>query len=369
MRTWADVNLDAVRGNAARFSAILNGAQLIAVVKANAYGHGAVRVAGALQGTASRFAVVSPDEALELRTGGVAEPILVLGPLQRETVDEALDANAEVCLSTLDDARMLAAATIHRRRRLPVHLKVETGMNRCGTRPDELGSLLEYLSTLPLIRPVGVWTHFAVADDPGDPFTREQFHRFTSTLARYGLNRLLRHASNSGGVLNFPDMSLDAARVGIGLYGVYPSAATLRDVALTPALTWKARICRVADAPPGETVSYGRRFTLERTSRLATLAVGYADGYPRLASNRGWVLIRGRRAPIRGTICMDSLVCDVTDIPDAAYGDTATLVGTDGDDRIHVDDLAGWAETISYEILTGIGRRVKRFYRGGEANE
>lgn len=369
MRTWADVNLAAVRQNAERLSERLNGSQLIAVVKANGYGHGAVRIARALQGVASRFAVVSPDEALELRTGGVGEPIIVLGPLQTETAAEAFDANAEVCLSTLDDARMLAAATIQRRRRLSVHLKVDSGMNRCGTRPDELGALLDYLSTRPLIRPVGVWTHFAASDDPNDPLTREQFAAFTATLARYGLSSLFRHAANSGAVLNFPDTALDAARVGISLFGLYPSAATPRDVPLTPALAWKASINRVSDAHPGETVSYGRHFAIERESRLATLAVGYADGYPRLASNRGCVLIRGRRAPICGSVCMDSLVCDVTEIPDVAYGDTATLVGSDGSDRIHADELAGWAETISYEILTRIGKRVKRQYHGSEPTE
>jgi len=367
MRTWVEVNLDAIRENARRLNARLGGAQLIAVVKANAYGHGAVHVARALQGIAPRFAVISPEEALELRMAGITEPILILSPLEAETVEGAFDAHAEVCLSTLDDARMLAAATLQRRRRLSVHLKMDTGMNRCGTRPDQLASVLEYLSTRPLLRLVGVWTHFAVADDPADGFTAEQFQAFTAALRRFGLERLMRHAANSGAVLNFTDFLLDAARVGIALYGVYPSAATSREVALTPALTWKATVCRVAEALPGETVSYGRRYTIERPSRLATVAVGYADGYPRQASNRGWVLIRGQRAPIRGTICMDALVCDVTDIPDASYGDVATLIGSDGDEQISADDLAAWSETIAYDILTGIGRRVKRRYEGGEA--
>lgn len=365
MRTWVEVDLDAIRENARRIQARLGGAFLMAVVKANGYGHGAVRVARALQGIATQFAVVTPEEALELRAGGVVEPIFLLSPLQPESVDDAFDANVEVCLSTLDDARMLAAAALNRRRHLSLHLKIETGMNRCGTRPEDLPPLLEYLSTRPLLRLVGVWTHFSVADDPEDPFTREQYERFTATLNAYGMNRLTRHVCNSGGVLNFPEMALDAARVGISLYGVYPGKTTQRSVVLTPALSWKARVCRVGHAPAGETVSYGRRYTLERESRLATVAVGYGDGYPRLASNRGFVLLHGRRAPILGTVCMDALVCDVTDIPETAYGDSATLIGTDGTEHLSADDLAQWAETIPYEILTGIGRRVKRVYRGG----
>lgn len=365
MRTWVEVNLNVIRENARRLQEHLGGASLMAVVKANGYGHGAVRVACALQGIATQFAVATPEEALELRAGGIVEPILLLSPLQPESVDDAFDANVEVCLSTLDDARMLAAATLNRRRHLSLHLKIDTGMNRCGTRSEDLPPLLEYLSTRPLLRLVGVWTHLSVADDPDDSFTREQYERFTGALNHYGLNRLTRHVCNSGGVLNFPEMVLDAARVGISLYGIYPGRTTRQNVTLTPALSWKARVCRVGYAPAGETVSYGRRHTLRRESRLATIAVGYGDGYPRLASNRGFVLLHGRRAPIVGTLCMDALVCDVTDIPEVSYGDTATLIGNDGAEHLSADDLAQWAETIPYEILTSIGRRVKRVYHGG----
>jgi alanine racemase len=396
MYTWAEVDLQAVRANADAFRRALGGAELIAVVKANAYGHGAVPVAQALVPHVDRFAVATPEEALELRRARIRTPILVLYPVLPETAAAAILARAEVSVSSLDDARVLhdAVASLRiplatpraagptrnaRWRRLaglPVHIKVNTGMNRYGVEPSEVKRLLEFCAegryvpgtvrdkASPRLRAVGIWTHFASADDPDDPQTEEQYARFRAALAAIDPAGMLRHAANSAAMLNFPHTALDGARIGIALYGAYPSARTRRAIALQPALAWRARVTRVEVLRPGEAVSYNRLFTATEERRIATVAVGYADGYPRLSSNRAAVLIRGKRAPVVGRVCMDALVCDVGHIPDAHYGDTATLIGRDGEEEITADEFGAWAETISYEVFTGIGRRVQRVYRG-----
>lgn len=362
MHTWAEIDLTAIRRNAEGFRRFLHGSELIAVVKANAYGHGAVAVARALEEIADRFAVATPDEAQELRQSGIVKPILLLYPVLPETVNLALEAGAELTVASHDDARIAAEAAQRLGKRARVHLKANTGMNRYGVPFSEFTGVWEMCKADPRLEIIGLWTHFASADEPTDTFTIEQYALFSTLLRELDTTNLLIHAANSGAALNFPKMRLGAARIGISLYGAYPGPATERSVHLAPALTWKSRVASVQTLQEEESVSYNRLFTAAHDMRVATVTVGYADGYPRLASNRGEVLIRGKRARILGRICMDAMVCDVSDIPDAAYDDTATLIGKDGEDEISVDEVAAWGETISYEIFTRLGRRVVRLY-------
>lgn len=362
MRTWAEVDLSAIRANARAFRSLLQGSALIAVIKADGYGHGAVRVSGALGSLADAYAVASPEEAAELRDSGVEQPILLLYSLTPDAAEPAIAVDASITISSLEELCLVADAATRARRVARVHVKVNTGMNRYGAAPDQVAELISVCDSNASIALAGLWTHFASADEPDDPFTDVQRRRFLDVASRHARPGLLRHVGNTATALNFPEMRFDASRIGIGLYGVYPSAESAHPIALSPALTWRARVCRVADLAAGESVSYNRRFIAQTARRIATVSVGYTDGYPRVASNRGSVLIRGRRAPILGSVCMDTIVCDVTDIPDTSYGDTATLIGRDGDGCISADELAAWGDTISYDVLTGLGRRVKRLY-------
>lgn len=359
---WAEIDLDSLERNVRELCRRAKGAALLAVVKANAYGHGAVPVArAALAAGAQRLGVICVDEGEELRRAGIDAPILVMGhtpPAQAEAV-------VELGLTPTVNSQQLGLALSRfaslRDAEQPVHLKVETGLNRYGLLPEEAVALAEWLQTLPGLRVEGLFTHFASGDESDKTYTMQQFATFMEVA-----NRLpwipLRHVANTGTLLDMPDLSLELVRPGIGIYGCYPSTEVSHSVELRPVLSLKSRVTRLKRLDPGETVSYGRTWTAPRPSTVALLMCGYGDGLRRALSNRGSVLVRGQRAPIVGRVAMDMSVADVTNIRDVTLDDEVVIIGRQGSEEITADEIAQLCDTISYEILTGITARVPRLY-------
>ena len=347
--------------------------RLMAVVKANAYGHGLVIAAEAfLAGGADLLGVHSLAEAEDLRAAGFDCPLLVLGPLTGVQALRAAELQIDVTVSSLAAARETAAGLEKSPAILRVHLKVETGVNRQGLREDELDRVLEILGTIPAIRLVGLASHFADIEDTTDhAFARRQMARFADyrrRLAESGHGDLAVHMSCSAATLLWEQTHGDIARVGIAAYGVWPSRETRvavrqenrPDVELRPALTWKCRVSQVRRVPAGETVGYGRTWKAMTDSLVAVLPVGYSDGWPRALSGRAHVLLRGKRAPLIGRICMNLCMADVTHVPGVQAGDQAVLLGTQGDEVVTAEMLADQLGTIAYEVLTLPGPTWRR---------
>ena len=365
--TVAEIELGAIAANVA-LSVRLAGAgtAVMAVVKADAYGHGAVPVARAALGAgATWLGVAIPEEAEPLRAAGLACRILVLGPIAPEQAGLVVALGLDQCVTDPRQAETLGRAAASRGRMVPVHLKVDTGMGRVGIALREARQVAERIGALAGVRLEGLMTHFAEAEAENPGFTRAQLASFTAVsdaLQAAGIRPPLRHAANSGALLYVPEARLDLVRPGIMLYGCHPRGRGPRDPLLAPALRLRSLVSQVKDVPRGGSVSYGRTFMASRDTRVVTLPVGYADGVSRLLSNRGHVLIRSRRAPIIGRVCMDMLMADATAIPDVSVGDEAVLIGRQGSAEITADEVAELQGTISYEVLCRIGPRVPRAY-------
>jgi alanine racemase len=325
------------------------GTRLFAVVKAGGYGHGAVEVArAAREGGATGLAVATLEEAQALGGLARAEDILVMGGLSLDLAPAAADGGWAVAVSS----RELAAALSNAGEVVPVHLKIDTGMGRFGCPPEEAPELARFIDQSPRLHLAGTWTHFACADTD-DAMTRTQFKRFTDAVSTFDVDPGLRHACNSMGAHNHPEFALDAVRAGIAIYGCeWPDT--------TPALALRSVVTHVKTVDAGDTVGYGATWKAPGKGRVATVAIGYADGVHRARSNRGDVLVRGRRAPLVGVVSMDAITLDVSDVADVQVGDVATLIGADGDERITAEEVGEWSRTISYEVLTSIGPRVER---------
>jgi alanine racemase len=338
----------------------------MAMVKANAYGHGAVAIAKtALASGATWLGVALPEEGWALRRAGIRAPILVLGPTGPDQVPLVLEADLAQAVFTWDLAIALEGEAARRNRRVLVHVKVDTGMGRIGLQVDHALRFLESLRRLGHVEIQGIYTHLATADEADKSFALRQLETFLDTCAEAasrGIAIPLKHVSNSAGILDVPETYQDLVRPGIMIYGCYPSPSVDRAVALRPAMTWKTRVAFVKELQPGDSVSYGRTFVARRPMRVATLPVGYGDGYPRLLSNRGEVLVRERRASVVGAVCMDMTMVDVTHIQGASVDDEVVLFGRQGAAHLPVEEVAQWAGTISYEILCGVGARVPRVY-------
>lgn len=342
-----------MRANCARILAHLpKGTRLFAVVKADGYGHGAVKAArAALDGGATGLAVATLEEAHELSGLLPAEHVLVMGGLLPGQADAAAASGCAISVSSLE----LAEALARRDEVVPVHLKIDTGMGRFGCSPAEAPSLARFIAGSDALRLAGTWTHFASSESDAS-MTGRQFELFTETLATLDVDPGLRHACNSAGALNHPDYALDAVRCGISIYGCeWPG--------MRPALALRSAVTHVKTVEKGATVGYGALWRAPGKARVATVAIGYADGVHRARANRGEVLIRGRRAPLIGMVSMDAITVDVTDMPGADVGDVVTLIGPDGDETITAEEVAAWSGTISYEVLTSIGHRVQRRYQ------
>ena len=341
--------------------------QMIAVVKADAYGHGFFPIAQtALRHGATRLAVANVEEGMELRQAGLADaPILVLGGTLPRQAQDAVDFHLAQTIFTPAMAEALEAAAVRVRGKALAHLKIETGMNRLGVRPGQpLEEVLHALRRCPHVELEGMYSHLAVSDCD-DAYTRAQYAVFEQAARQVkaaGFSPML-HLSNSAAALSPQYDKLDAVRFGIGLYGLDPVQKGTYD--LRPALSWHTQVAWVHDVAPGETVGYGRTFPAERPTRVATIPVGYADGYRRALSNVGQVLLKGARAPIIGRVCMDQCMVDVTDLADVNLGDDVVLLGRQGMEEITADEMAAWCDTIHYEIVTCIGKRVPRTYLHG----
>ncbi|MDP2661846.1 MAG: alanine racemase [Dehalococcoidia bacterium] len=364
--TWAEIDLGALKQNARVLKGLIgNECQLLAVVKANAYGHGAPAVArSALEGGASRLGVACPDEGVELRLAGIEAPILILGYTAPMEAEKAVRHGLTPTVNSLQHAEAVAGASRRLGKVTPVHLKVDTGLNRFGLDRAGVLALARAIEHLPSLRLEGAYTHFASADEADKSFTWRQFEEFMAVVQEMDIS--IRHVANSAAILDLPEMRLDMVRAGIALYGLYPSPDVSRATPLSPVLSLKSRVARVREVAECETVSYGRTWMAPSRCAIALAPCGYADGLPRLLSNRGAMLVRSRRAPIVGRICMDLAMIDVTGIDGVSEGDELVVIGGQGQESISVEEIAGQAGTISYEILCGVSRRVPRIYREGD---
>jgi alanine racemase len=368
---WAEVDLDAVRHNAAVLARLSQPAALCAVVKADGYGHGAVPVAeAALDGGATWLAVAVVEEGAALRESGIDAPILLLSETPPAVVATALAHRLTPTVYTHLGVEAAAAAVPAGRAPAAVHLKVDTGMHRVGTAPDAAVGLARAVEAARGLRLEGLWTHLAVADDPGqDAYTAHQLRRFEEVrdgLARAGIRPDILHAANSAGAIAHPSSRYDLVRCGISLYGHPPSPALAGRADLRPALSLKARVTLVKELGAGERLSYGRCYEIRDRSTVATVPLGYADGVPRRLSAVGAeVLVAGRRCPMAGTVTMDQLLVDCPPEAAVAAGDEVVLIGRQGGEEVRAEDWAERLGTISYEILCGIGPRVPRTSLGG----
>ena len=362
---WLEIDLAAIRHNYRIFRRRAGASTVVfAVVKADAYGHGAVDTARALAAEGvDRLCVARMEEALELRAAGITAPLLVFAPPL--TAACAALAGEGITLTACDPAHLdaIAAAAAATGRTLPVHIKVDVGMGRLGVRPEDALAFARAAAARPGITLDGVMTHFPCADGPPRSVTERQIADFLAVRAGLldaGIRPNVFHCANSAAALDFPEAHLDAIRPGISLYGQYPSADVVARVPLRPAMAFRSRVTFVKDVPAGRGLSYGHTFVTRRPSRVATVPVGYADGYPRHASGRARALVRGTAVPQVGRVCMDQILLDVTDLPAVTPGDTVTLFGTDGDASYTAEDFAADAGTIGYEITTRIGKRLPR---------
>jgi alanine racemase len=366
---WAEIDLDAIEHNVRLLVDRAAPASVYAVVKANAYGHGAIAVArAAVEAGARGLAVVCVDEGEELRRANVDAPVLVVGAVQESEAEAIVELRLTPTVTSMPLAIALSHHASERGVTQSIHIELESGLNRNGLAARELIALAEAARSLPNLEIEGLYTHFAAAEEGDQTFTRAQHHALVEISRRLSWIPV-RHCSASASLLLTPELRMDAVRAGLAVYGYHP-APELNGADLRPALSLKSRIARVIDVEPGTTVGYGRTWTARRPSRIALIMCGYADGLRRSLSNRGAVLVRGRRAPITGRIAMDMCMADVTDIEGVAPGDEAVIIGAQGDQRIDADEIAALADTISWEVLAGISARVPRLYlRGGEVRE
>jgi alanine racemase len=372
---WVEVDLTALAHNMREIRRVTSpSAQVMAVVKANGYGHGMVAAAMiALRHGASRLAVAIVDEAFRLRQAGFAVPIHVLGYTPANQLDTALKAGAALTVWDLDTARAYSeAARGAGGRRLPVHLKVDTGMGRIGIADDAGGvETALAIGRLPGLHVEGVFTHFAAADEADKSYTLRQLERFLNfdrTLRRAGLEIPIRHTANSAAILDIPEAHLDLVRPGIVYYGYRPSPDTGLPFTPQPALSLKARLSHVKEVPSGTPIGYGRAMVTSRASVIATLPLGYADGYFRRLTGKASALVRGRRVPVAGRVCMDQTMLDVTGVPGVRMGDEVVLYGTQAQESVTVPEIAALAGTIEHEVCCALGARLPRWYRteGGQ---
>lgn len=362
-RTWAEIDLHALEHNyRALREGLPWGCKFVGVVKADAYGHGAIPVAKALEGMGADYlAVACLEEAEELREGGICMPILILGVTPPECTGELLKYGLTQTVACWEDGLAYARAAEGEGSILTVHIKMDTGMGRLGFDWEEAEGRVRELMDLPGLEVEGLFTHFAAADGD-EEFTMEQFTRFltvTDGLAQAGLRPRICHCAASGAVLHYPCTHMDMVRPGIALYGHMPGDEMEGLCDLRPVMTLKTRVAALRELPEGATVSYGRTHTLRRPSRVAVLPVGYGDGFSRLLSNRATVLVGGVKCPVLGRVCMDMTMVDVTGLPDVAVGDEVTLFGPD----LPLEDQARQVGTIGYELLCAVSKRVKRVYR------
>lgn len=372
-RVYAKIDLDAAAYNMEQMKKrIGSGARLIAVIKTDGYGHGAVPLARMFEETdyVWGYAVASLDEGVVLRKHGIKKPILVLGCIFPDQYEEMIRYEIRATIYMEDMAREMADTARRAGKKAFFHIKVDTGMGRIGFPvSEESADIIERISRMPDVVTEGMYTHFAKADETDKSYTLEQHRKFMwmkEQMEKRGVEIPYYDCDNSAGIIDFPDMKHDLARAGISMYGLYPSDEVDQSaVDLKPVLSLISHVTFVKTVEPGTAISYGGTFVADKTMRVATIPVGYGDGYPRSLSNKGFVLIHGKRARILGRVCMDQFMVDVTDIPGVKFMDRVILAGEDGNDRITVDELAGLSGRFNYEFVCCLGKRIPRVYTLG----
>lgn len=370
-RIYAEINLDAVAENfEAMRRNIRPDVKMAAVIKADGYGHGAVPIAHLIEDYDYiwGFAVATAEEALQLRAAGIKKPVLVLGFVFEEHYKKMVEQDIRIVVFKRDMAEQLSAEAVRQKKTVPVHFGLDTGMTRIGfADTKESAETIREICGLPGLQAEGIFTHFARADETDKTCAKEQIRRFENFLKLLEEKEVtipICHCSNSAGIIDLPQANKAMVRAGISIYGIYPSDEVAKEnVRLKPVMQLKSHISYIKEVEAGVQVSYGGTYETTKRTRIATIPVGYADGYPRLLSNKGWVLICGKRAPILGRICMDQFMVDVTDIPEAAEFDEAVLLGKSGNAELKVEELSNLCGRFPYEFICDITKRVPRVYR------
>ncbi len=365
--TWAEIDLGAVAHNVGELrKRVGKDVRILGAVKADGYGHGAIPVSQAiLRAGADYLGVSGLDEALELRAAGLEAPILIFGSNLPQETEEIVRGNLTATVYTETFASSLARFVRKQGRKVKVHIKIDTGMGRVGVYFEEAVDFVRKMAGKEGLQIEGIYTHFPSADEADKTFSLTQIERFRQIIVRLGeegINIPLKHMANSAAILNFPESYFDLVRPGLILYGLYPSLEMKRELDLRPALSLKTKIVYLKKTSSGRTISYGRTYVTGKETIIATIPVGYGDGYSRFLSNKGEVLVKGKRAPVRGRICMDQTMVEVGHIPGVEVGDEVVLIGRQGEESITVEEIAERIGTVPHEIVSRLGKRVPRVY-------
>ena len=375
-RVYADIDLDAIYENVKNAKALLKkDTKMMAIVKADGYGHGAVEVARQIDELVDAYGVAILEEGIELRKAGFTKPILILGYTPKPLYPAMIRNDIATAVFTMEMAKEISDTAVAMHQKANIHIKLDTGMSRIGfSITKESKETIEQIAKLPGIEIKGCFSHFARMDEKDKTKANEQFAKFTkmvNALEKDGVDLGIRHISNSAGIMEAPEVQMDMVRNGICLYGLYPSEEVQKErLPLKPAMELKAYVSYVKTLEPGVEIGYGGTYTTTKKTRVATIPVGYADGYSRCLSGKGSVLIHGKKAPILGRVCMDQFMVDVTDIDNVCVGDRVTLFGKDGDSCITIEEISAMAHSFNYEFVCDIGKRIPRvYYRHGKVIE
>lgn len=373
-RVYASVNLDAIYQNVKNLKEnTKQGTDVIAVIKTDGYGHGAIPIARTIDNLVAGYAVATSDEGVILRDNGITKPIIILGYTHESQYEKIIECDMRPAIFCTEDAIKLSEKAAAMNKKAKIHIKIDTGMSRIGfgVNQDSIKCISE-IANLPGVETEGIFTHFFASDEKDKSSAYEQYEKFQyiiRQLEKEGINIKMKHCSNSAAIIDMQDVNMSCVRAGIAMYGMYPSKEVDKiKVSLTPSMELKSHIIHLKEVDEGTGISYGATYVTKSRSKIATIPVGYGDGYRRSLSGRGYVLIRGHKAPILGRVCMDQFMVDVTDIPGVCRGDVVTLLGRDGDMEITAEKLAELAGgTFNYELVCDIGKRVPRvFYKGGK---
>ena len=375
-RVHANIDLDAIYKNVSNAKDLLKpGTKLMAIIKADAYGHGAKQVAETIDSIVDAYGVAILEEGIELRKAGIDKPILILGFTPEPLYEAMIKYDIATAVFQLDMAEKISAAASRLGKQAKIHIALDTGMSRIGFKQDEESlEVIKKIAKLPYIFIEGCFTHFARMDEEDKTKAMTQFEKymdFVEKIEGCGIELPIKHVSNSAGIIEKQEVNLDMVRDGICVYGLYPSDEVNKEnLELTPAMEIKSYVSFVKELEPGVEIGYGGTYTTERETRVATIPVGYADGYPRALSNKGHVLINGMSAPILGRVCMDQFMVDVTDIDNVEEGTMVTLVGRDGDENISIEEISEMSHSFNYEFVCDVGKRIPRvYYKGGKVVE
>ena len=375
-RVHANIDLDAIYKNVSNAKDLLKpGTKLMAIIKADAYGHGAKQVAETIDSIVDAYGVAILEEGIELRKAGIDKPILILGFTPEPLYEAMIKYDIATAVFQLDMAEKISAAASRLGKQAKIHIALDTGMSRIGFKQDEESlEVIKKIAKLPYISIEGCFTHFARMDEEDKTKAMTQFEKymdFVEKIEGCGIELPVKHVSNSAGIIEKQEVNLDMVRDGICVYGLYPSDEVNKEnLELTPAMEIKSYVSFVKELEPGVEIGYGGTYTTERETRVATIPVGYADGYPRALSNKGHVLINGMSAPILGRVCMDQFMVDVTDIDNVEEGTMVTLVGRDGDENISIEEISEMSHSFNYEFVCDVGKRIPRvYYKGGKVVE